>query len=39
MTPFYSFDQVLTKIQEYVADINANVEKLPSGSRGISLQS
>ena len=33
MTPFYSFDTVLDKITEYVADINANIDKLPSGSK------
>ena len=33
MTPFYSFDTVLDKINEYVADINANIDKLPSGSK------
>ena len=32
LTPFYKFADVQAKIAEYVADINANIEKLPGHS-------
>ncbi len=33
MTPFYSFDAVLVKLKQYEAEINADIEKLASGSK------
>lgn len=32
LTPFYSFTDVKAKLEAYVADINANIDKLPGQS-------